>query len=271
MKHCLLALLLLCAAVTTRAALPTLRVERPGTLAELIAQMPGPVRQLKLSGQLGDADFHTLRSLDSLQLLNLRKVTNRTLPDSAFFGMTSLERVVLPRRLERVGVSTFECCRRLLFVEMSKRLTAVGDCMFKDCQRLDRMMLYREVEHIGRCAFMNAGVRYVFMPELLRTVDIMAFAGCKRLEFIHLPANVLTVRAAAFAGCTRMRMVYVSAQTPPQCAADAFREVQECALRVKHPEFFRDRQPWSQLDMDYTQFNGQELKTFDRSDFPLHK
>ena len=39
-----------------------------------------------------------------------------------------------------------------------------------------------------------------------------------------------------------------------------------CTLYVRHPEFFRDREPWSTINMSYEDYNGDELKSSAQSD-----
>ena len=88
-----------------------------------------------------------------------------------------------------------------------------------------------------------------------------AFANCKRLEQIRIPKWVLEIGALAFANCTMLRSIVVRTEAPPTCAPDAFEGLSKCTLTVNHPELFRDRFPWNKLDLDYTEFNGNELKT----------
>lgn len=243
----------------------TVSLGKPGTLGEQL-QGHADVRELSVSGMLNVQDFAAIRGLQQLERLNLRKAGNKVLPDSAFFGMKNLQRVRIPRKVKTVGRSVFEGCERLEFVELSRALANISDNMFMGCRQLDRVLVYREVTTIGKCAFMDSGIRHIIMPELLERIGMMAFANCTRLERMHLPKMVLSVSSLAFLNCTSLRDLYVGTQSPPAISADAFKGMDACRLHVRHPEFFRDREPWSQLTLSPDNYNGNELQSFDRKD-----
>ncbi len=241
-------------------------LEAPGTLAHRLAGA-GDVEKIVISGTMNNADFAALRQLKHLETVDLRKVKNKQLGDSLFFGMTQIESVRLPKKLKQLGRCTFEGCTELEYVEFPGRMDVIPDFTFKDCKKLDKLDVFNSnVDHIGKGAFMNSGIRIIPLPKELRSIDMMAFMNCSRIEQIRIPKWVLEIGALAFANCTSLRDILVRTEMPPTCAIDAFTGLEKCTLHVTHPEFYRDRAPWNKIDLDFRAYNGQELKTFDRSD-----
>ena len=238
-----------------------INVTKPGTLSALVGDRLN-VEKLVVSGTLNDNDLRFIRSMENLREMNMRKLKNKQFGDSAFFGMKSLERIWLPRKLAVLGKSTFEGCEKLSAVEFPTQLQAIPDYMLKDCPSIDKVYIHNtHIRHIGKGAFMNSGLRLISLSTELRTIDAMAFANCARLEVINIPQWVMEIGSLAFANCGMLRGIIISTENPPICAMDAFQGLKECRLSVKHPEFYRDRLPWSRIDLDYQEYNGEELRT----------
>lgn len=237
-----------------------LHVTTPGTLSTLVGNQN--VEKLVLTGTVDNSDLRFIRSLPRLKKIDLYKLGNKNLGDSAFFGMKTLEYARLPKKLVKLGRSAFEGCTNLSNIQFSDYMEAIPDQMLKDCASVEKINIYNShILSIGKGAFMNSGVRIIPLPQELRTIEMTAFANCERLEMIRIPQWVTEIGALAFANCTMLRSITVLSEDPPICAQDAFDGLKRCILVVKHAELFRDRHPWNKLDLDYNEFNGNELKT----------
>ena len=241
-------------------------VETPGTLSAQLSGAEG-VESIVVSGSIDVSDLLALRGLPKLRKVDMRKVKNIIIGDSAFFGMKQLESVRLPKYLQKIGRSAFEGCESLKYVECPGYLEELPERMFCGCVSLDRLdILNSRITRIGTAALMNSGIGLIPLPKMLTTIGNFAFAGCEKIEMIHIPMWVGTIGQRAFANCKRLRGIVLRMDTPPVCAADAFVGIEACTLYVRHPEFFRDREPWSTINMSYDNYNGDELRSFDQSD-----
>ncbi len=241
-------------------------VAEAGTLSEKLVGNE-QIESIVVTGRIDDSDLRALRRLPRLKKVDLRKVKNVVLGDSAFFGMSQLESCRLPKYLQKLGCSAFEGCVRLKYVECSGYMEELPERMFAGCKSLDRLdILNSRVTRIGRGAFMNSGIRLLPLPKMLASIGPMAFYGCEQIERVRIPMWVGQIGSLAFAGCTRLRDIVLMMDTPPACSMDAFQGVTSCTLYVRHPEFFRDRQPWSSINLSYDNYNGDELQSFDKSD-----
>lgn len=271
MKRVLFSLVAICIAFVAEGQEVSVNLETPGTLAQQLSDA-GQVEKISLSGTLSDADFAVLRQMKNLTTVDLRKVKNRQLGDSLFFGMKGLKEVRLPKKLKHLGRCTFEGCTALTFVEFPSGMDAIPDFTFKDCKMLDKLDVFNSnVDRIGKGAFMNSGIHILPLPKELRRIEMMAFMNCTRIEDIRIPKWVMEIGALAFANCTSLRDILVRTETPPACAPDAFTGLDKCTLHVMHPEFYRDRAPWNKINLDFDAYNGQELKTFDHSDILIKR
>ena len=256
-------LLLAVTAITTIVAAQEtkLNVSIEGTLSTLLKN-PQNVERLVLTGVINDRDLKFIRTLPKLREIDLYKLKNKQIGDSAFYGMSNLEYARLPKKLVRLGTSAFEGCVRLSNIQFSNYMEAIPDHMLKDCASLDKINIYNSrILSIGKGAFMNSGVHLIPLPKELRTIGMMAFANCKRLEMIRIPQWVTEIGNLAFANCTMLRSIEVRTENPPVCGPDAFDGLLKCTLTVHHPELFRDRVPWNKINLDYNQYNGNELIT----------
>lgn len=238
-----------------------IHVSTPGTLYTLVGNGQN-VEKLVLSGTLDDSDLHFIRTLPKLKKIDLYKLDNKQLGDSAFYGLKKLEYARLPKKLVRLGRSAFEGCVGLSNIQFSNYMETIPEQMLKDCVSLDKINIYNShILSIEKGAFMNSGVRIIPLPQELRSIEMTAFANCNRLEMIRIPQWVTDIGPLAFANCKMLRSIVVRTENPPACASDAFDGLQKCTLTVNHPELYRDRHPWNKIDLDYNEYNGHELTT----------
>ena len=241
-----------------------INVTTAGTLSKLLGNDLN-VEKLVLSGTINDSDLRYIRTLTNLRKIDLYKLKIKQIGDSAFYGMNNLEYARLPKKLVKLGRSAFEGCTKLSNIQFSQYMESVPEQMLKDCVSLDKINIYNSrILRIGKGAFMNSGVRIIPLPQDLRTIEMTAFANCKRLEMIRIPKWVLEIGALAFANCTMLRSIVVRTENPPLCAPDAFDGLENCILTVNHPELYRDRNPWNKIDLDYNEYNGNEIKANQR-------
>ena len=259
MKKFMMLLVAMAIASVAPAQKMKLNVSTSGTLSTLLGNHYD-VENLVLSGTLNDNDLRFVRTLKKVRVIDMHKLKNQQLGDSAFYGMENLEYVKLPKRLVKLGRSAFEGCVNLSSVEIPGHLETLPDQMLKDCKALDKIYLNNSyATQIGKGAFMNSGLRIIVLPQQLQTIGMTAFANCDRLEVMVIPQWVSEIGALAFANCTRLRDLVINTETPPACASDAFKGLDKCTLSVKHPEFYRDRQPWNQINLSYENYNGDEI------------
>lgn len=102
--------------------------------------------------------------------------------ESAFYGCTSLTRLILPNRLVSLGDSAFYGCTALESVTFGDGLKTIGDSAFYGCASLTAAALPAGVESIGSYAFRKCtALTGIFLGNELRSVGSYAFQDCENL------------------------------------------------------------------------------------------
>ena len=128
--------------------------------------------------------------------------------DSAFEKNETLEKVILPETLERVGSGIFSGCTGLTYVGFGSRLTEIGNSMFSGCTSLEKISLPMGITSIKNHAFYNCtSLTEISLPRTLKSIDYYAFYNCTGLQSIELPDSVTAISGYAFRNCTALTSV----------------------------------------------------------------
>lgn len=185
---------------------PTITVETPGTLAELLAQFDAEaITELAVSGNLNAEDIWTLKNLPNLAVLDMESVDLEDLPGSAFVGKTSLTAVKLPKNLKTIGTFAFSGCNGLTSVVLPKNLTTIGEAAFRECSSLTgELVIPQGVTSIGKSAFYRCSglTGDLVLPKNLTSIGEFAFSGCNGLTGdLVIPQGVTSIGDDAFQAC----------------------------------------------------------------------
>lgn len=102
--------------------------------------------------------------------------------DAAFFGTSSLQKIILPSQLQEIGAGAFDYCSSLKQIEIPASVTVIGSHAFSDCTALEYVTF--------------AGDQEVKDPAL--SIGEYAFYCCERLMDVTLPKRVTEIGAFAF-------------------------------------------------------------------------
>lgn len=104
----------------------TFKVDRPGSLSSFLGNYVDSVRDLTITGSLNGTDIGTIRSMDSLSILNIEdanilsggdtyfsnssyyKTTDNTIGDYMFFGCKRLTSITVPKTVTAIGDQAFD-------------------------------------------------------------------------------------------------------------------------------------------------------------------
>ena len=161
---------------------PTITVETPGTLAELLAQFDAEaITELTVKGNLNSDDIKVaLRdNLPNLAVLDLGSVNLEDLPNGAFYQKTSLTAVKLPKNLTTIGEYAFGYCSSLTSVTIPQGVTTIGKNAFCGCSGLTgELVIPQGVTSIGEYAFEKcSNLTSVVFPKNLTSIGKYAFSG----------------------------------------------------------------------------------------------
>ena len=148
------------------------------------------------------------------QITNLKLEPGMTtIGDYAFYWLSSLENVYIPKTVTRIGDYAFDLCSSMRNVWMDKGVQSIGKAAF------------------GLCAFSS-----LYLPYGLTSIGENAFGLCTKLEYVEIPSTVNTIGDYAFQYCTALKNIAYYAATPPTINANVFDGVNksECKLHVPY-------------------------------------
>ena len=212
------------------------------------------LRQVKVnSGELTEnALLFINRSYKTLQTLDVSGVTNTEFADEAFKDCYSLQVLVLPEGLQKVGYMMVAGCKNLQAIDIPASVEEIEQSAFEDCRsiksitfggassgapgRFNAPAASSQLKKIGNWAFYNChALQNIVIPEGVEEIGDGAFYGCTYLEDVSIPASARIIGDNAFALCSKMAKMTIGAVVPPAIAAKTFEEVSR-AMPVYVPE-----------------------------------
>ena len=123
---------------------------------------------------------------------------------------SSVEKVVIPSTVTRIGISAFDGCGGLKGVSLPDGLAQVEDAAFNRCKSLASITVPKSVTSIGANAFANctslkSAVIEANGKKLFETtMGDSAFSGCTNLTSVTIPGNVTSIGDYAFSNCNSL-------------------------------------------------------------------
>lgn len=246
-------------------ATPEFNVATAGSLKAVLGgeSESRKICRAKITGKLNADDIEWLRTLSAIttgQLsyidLSDAVINNNTLPESAFDGSYTLQEIILPSGLKKIGTKAFRNCVGLWRVAMPHGLTEIGNYAFTYCRYLEDVSIPATVTKIGTNPFrydklttlsLDDNANYtlsnnaivdpakttlISMPiattgiynveEGIVTIANQAFVRQTMISTLHIPESVVNIGSNAFMDAVALADIYVHTATPPTITADTF-------------------------------------------------
>ena len=179
----------------------------------------------------------------------------KSIGSSVFAGCTMLSHVTLGNNVTSIGDRAFSNCEELRQITMPNSLTNIGNEAFASCTNLLEAIIPASVTNIGDKAFSNCvaltainvdnnniaycsenGVLFDFnkttliqfpinkdetiysIPNNVKNIESMAFAGCFKLSQITIPNSVTSIGDKAFNGCEALTAIHVENGNTAYCS-----------------------------------------------------
>ena len=107
------------------------------------------------------------------------------------FGCTSLQSVVIPDSVTKIGERAFSGCTFLQSIIIPDSVTKIGDYAFSGCTSLQSVVIPDGVTYIGDYAFSGCtSLQSVVIPDSVTEIGRNTFADCSSLHPVVLPDGV---------------------------------------------------------------------------------
>lgn len=201
------------------------------------------IQNLKVTGNINDADIHTIRKMSGyidpgaymrydgrLQHLDLSGATIVTddwdfatcrltsvalptdltaIPNQAFAECNELESAPIPQGVTSIGYDAFGNCHKLASITLPAGLTSIQSGAFFGCASLTSIVIPSGVQYIeGKTFSYCTGLKSLTLQEGTTAIYDYAFTGCTLLTTITLPSTLEGICDAAFYGCNSLKFIY---------------------------------------------------------------
>lgn len=120
--------------------------------------------------------------------------------DGAFYGCTSLKKVSVTSGVKSIGNYAFSNCTALVEVSLPNSLTFLGDCAFEDCKTIDNLRFPDSLTKIpDKCMQRCTALTTVELGGKLTYIGEDAFYQCNSMCSVKLPDSLRTIEEGAFA------------------------------------------------------------------------
>ena len=192
--------------------------EEPNTLsAKLRAAKkdPAKIKNLKISGKIGAADFYFMRdSMMVLQAINLKEseiaeydtYSAHEIPQGALKNKSTLTQFCFPEKVVKIGEQAFaECILLSGALIIPDEVVEISSGAFSGCSNIASLSLPAQLERIGSFAFhgCHSLSGSLCLPESVIYIGGDAFSDCSGLTgSLILPNNLKDLGSHSFADCS---------------------------------------------------------------------
>ena len=133
--------------------------------------------------EIGTDAFYGCKSLTRVKFARGSKLEKI---GSGSFCETGIERVVVPKSVEKIREHAFRRCEDLkeVLIEAGSALKTIGEEAFNYCSNLTKTTFPEGLEEIGIGAFARSGLENVEFPTSLRTIAQASFNECTSLKAV---------------------------------------------------------------------------------------
>ena len=155
--------------------------------------------------------------------------------DYAFYGFSSMRKLVLPETLETIGAYAFTECTGLTELKLPAGVTALGDAAFRGCSQIRKLTLGQGPETFGHDVFTGcsaiadltigaavetytlddltipkANLKMVRITEPASSITANAFKDCTNLTAVFIPETVTAIKKDAFFNCKNLKAAHIT-------------------------------------------------------------
>ncbi len=112
--------------------------------------------------------------------------------DGIFLNCTSLESIVIPNKIKKIGDSCFNGCTGLTSITIPNSVTSVGNYAFYGCTGLTSITIPNSVTIIGEFVFYGCtGLTSITIPDKVTSIGMNTFYNCTSLEKVEVKATTV--------------------------------------------------------------------------------
>ena len=131
--------------------------------------------------------------------------------DSAFFGNTAIQNVVISEGVNKIGIRVFYNATSLKTAFVPKSVTSIGRNLFYGCTSLESLEFLPRITELPVSCFNRCeSLKEITMPNTISSIGEYAFYGCKSLEMVYMSDKVTGISSDCFYELPNLREIVFS-------------------------------------------------------------
>ncbi len=184
-----------------------------------------------------DVSFYLPTSLKTVKINGVVSIDNKdvqidNVPQNAFYGVTTLENIVLADTISEINTYAFYGCTNIKSIDLSN-ITTIYDYAFSNCTSLKDLVfgedpkletiydyVFTNCSSLGKSVILSDEQSQLKLPSSLKNLGAGAFSGCVSLKQVDLSGSqVILLKTKLFDSCTSLKKVIVKNGTTAQTFA----------------------------------------------------
>ena len=153
--------------------------------------------------EIGEKAFGGCKKFESLLCPKLS-----ILGKDAFYGCSSLTKVIIPNTVHEIPEGTFSECKQLKELLIPDSISFIGESAFSGCKSLHEITLPEGVDIIPNYLFAGCkSLDSLVIPSKVVSIGVKAFSDCSSLNELLLPKTVESIGDEAFSSCSSLSCI----------------------------------------------------------------
>lgn len=184
-----------------------------------------------------DVSFYLPTSLKTVKVNGIvsengKDVVVNNIPQNAFYGVTTLENVVLADTISEINTYAFYGCSSIKSFDLSNVKT-IYDYAFSNCSSLKDVIfgenpkletiydyVFTNCSSLGKSVILNDEQSQLELPSSLKNLGAGAFSGCSSLKQVDASKSQITIlKNKVFDSCTSLKKIILKSGTSAQAFA----------------------------------------------------
>ncbi len=147
--------------------------------------------------------FSGCNYLEEVHIMGIKEI-----PENAFMGCKSIQKVIIHNGVEVIGKFAFRYCDNLNTIILPKTLNRIEQWAFAFCDSLKEITIPASVQFVACQSFESCkNLEKAIIENGVRSIHGGAFVGCDSISTLHLPKSVSFIENMSLLRCEHFQII----------------------------------------------------------------
>ena len=147
-----------------------------------------------------DEDSYVFSYNDTLESIIIPDSVCR-IGNNAFRNCVTLSEVMLSDAIKEIGDYAFCGCKSLAAIQLPETLCEMGEAAFYGCEALSSIQIPNSLSKLSNSVFSECAISQISIPDSIQVIEDYAFYQCSNLKKVKIPESVVKFGVGVFGGC----------------------------------------------------------------------